>query len=128
MQKVLLIGNLGRDPEVRYSQQGTAIAQFSVATTEDWLGAKRRLRHRTGPAETVRRNGGPLRHGAGYWHGRAVEARGRKIEEWLRVEPEGSAATGADRDATACQTDLRSFATSTRSQARRFAERLKENL
>jgi single-strand DNA-binding protein len=34
MQKVLLIGNLGRDPEVKYSQQGTAIAQFSVATTE----------------------------------------------------------------------------------------------
>jgi single-strand DNA-binding protein len=34
MQKVMLIGNLGRDPEVKYSQQGTAIAQFSVATTE----------------------------------------------------------------------------------------------
>ena len=34
MQKVLLIGNLGRDPEVKYSRQGTAIAQFSVATTE----------------------------------------------------------------------------------------------
>ena len=36
MQKVMLIGNLGRDPEVKYSQQGTAIAQFSVATTERW--------------------------------------------------------------------------------------------
>src|ERR1017187_9375373 len=36
MQKVLLIGNLGRDPEVKYNQQGTAIAQFSVATTERW--------------------------------------------------------------------------------------------
>ena len=36
MQKVLLIGYLGRDPEVKYSQQGTAIAQFSVATTERW--------------------------------------------------------------------------------------------
>jgi single-strand DNA-binding protein len=36
MQKVLLIGYLGRDPEVMYSQQGTAIAQFSVATTERW--------------------------------------------------------------------------------------------
>ena len=36
MQKVLLIGNLGRDPEVKYTQQGTAIAQFSVATTERW--------------------------------------------------------------------------------------------
>ena len=28
MQKVLLIGYLGRDPELKYSQQGTAIAQF----------------------------------------------------------------------------------------------------
>ena len=36
MQKVMLIGNLGRDPEVKYSQQGTAIAQFSVATSERW--------------------------------------------------------------------------------------------
>ena len=36
MQKVLLIGNLGRDPDVKYSQQGTAIAQFSVAATERW--------------------------------------------------------------------------------------------
>ena len=36
MQKVMLIGNLGRDPEVKYSQQGTAIAQFCVATTERW--------------------------------------------------------------------------------------------
>ena len=37
MQKVMLIGNLGRDPKVKYSQQGTAIAQFSVATTERWM-------------------------------------------------------------------------------------------
>ena len=36
MQKVQLIGCLGRDPEVRYSAQGTIIAQFSVATTERW--------------------------------------------------------------------------------------------
>ena len=38
MQKVMLIGYLGRAPEVKYSQQGTAIAQFSVATTERWTG------------------------------------------------------------------------------------------
>ena len=36
MQKIMLIGYLGRDPEVKYSQQGTAIAQFSVATSERW--------------------------------------------------------------------------------------------
>jgi len=36
VNKVILIGNLGRDPEIRYSQQGTAIANFSIATSEDW--------------------------------------------------------------------------------------------
>ncbi|HXY51802.1 MAG TPA: single-stranded DNA-binding protein [Terriglobales bacterium] len=36
MQKVMLIGYLGRDPEVRRSSQGTVIVQFSVATTERW--------------------------------------------------------------------------------------------
>ena len=36
MQKVLLIGYLGKDPELKYSQQGTAVAQFSVAVTERW--------------------------------------------------------------------------------------------
>jgi single-strand DNA-binding protein len=41
MQKVLLIGNLGRDPEVKYSPQGIAIAQFSVATTEYWKDSRR---------------------------------------------------------------------------------------
>ena len=38
MQKIMLIGYLGRDPEVKYSQQGSAIAQFSVATSEKWKG------------------------------------------------------------------------------------------
>lgn len=36
INKVILIGNLGADPEVRYSQTGTAVASFSVATTETW--------------------------------------------------------------------------------------------
>lgn len=36
INKAILIGNLGRDPEVKYTQSGTAIANFSVATTEKW--------------------------------------------------------------------------------------------
>ena len=36
VNKVILIGNLGADPEVRYSQNGTAIASFRIATTETW--------------------------------------------------------------------------------------------
>ncbi len=34
LNKVMLIGNLGKDPEVRYTTSGTAVASFSVATSE----------------------------------------------------------------------------------------------
>ena len=36
VNKVILIGNLGRDPEVRHSQDGNKIVSFSVATSESW--------------------------------------------------------------------------------------------
>ena len=36
INKVIIIGNLGRDPEVRYMSDGTAVANFSVATSEFW--------------------------------------------------------------------------------------------
>ncbi len=36
INKVILIGNLGADPEVRFSQNGKAVANFSIATTETW--------------------------------------------------------------------------------------------
>ena len=36
VNKVILIGNLGKDPEMRYTQSGTAVANFTVATTESW--------------------------------------------------------------------------------------------
>ena len=34
LNKVLLIGNMGKDPEVRYTASGTAVASFSLATSE----------------------------------------------------------------------------------------------
>lgn len=34
LNKAILIGNLGKDPEVRYTQAGTAVASFSIATSE----------------------------------------------------------------------------------------------
>ncbi|MBJ6752279.1 single-stranded DNA-binding protein [Geomonas anaerohicana] len=34
LNKVMLIGNLGKDPEVRYTAGGTAVASFSLATTD----------------------------------------------------------------------------------------------
>ena len=36
VNKVILIGNLGRDPEMRYFTDGTAVANFSIATSEEW--------------------------------------------------------------------------------------------
>ena len=37
VNKVIIIGNLGRDPEIRYTQSGAAICNFSVATSESWI-------------------------------------------------------------------------------------------
>lgn len=36
VNKVILIGHLGKDPEVRYTPQGQAVASFSLATSEKW--------------------------------------------------------------------------------------------
>ncbi len=36
LNKVMLIGNLTRDPEVRYTPQGTAVATFGLATNRSW--------------------------------------------------------------------------------------------
>lgn len=36
LNKVMLIGNLGRDPEIRYTTDGTPVANFSLATSENW--------------------------------------------------------------------------------------------
>lgn len=36
MNKVILVGNVGKDPEVRYLPDGTACANFSIATSEKW--------------------------------------------------------------------------------------------
>ena len=36
VNKVILVGNLGKDPEVRMSQEGSKIVTFSLATSEQW--------------------------------------------------------------------------------------------
>lgn len=36
INKVIIVGNLGRDPEVSYMPSGAALAKFSVATSETW--------------------------------------------------------------------------------------------
>jgi single-strand DNA-binding protein len=36
INKAIIVGRLGRDPEVRYTPSGVAVANFSVATSEEW--------------------------------------------------------------------------------------------
>jgi single-strand DNA-binding protein len=36
INKIILIGNLGQDPELRYTSSGVAVASFSMATSESW--------------------------------------------------------------------------------------------
>lgn len=36
VNKAIIVGNLGRDPEMRYTQSNTAVTNFTVATTDTW--------------------------------------------------------------------------------------------
>jgi single-strand DNA-binding protein len=45
--KVILAGYLGRDPEMRYTPDGTPVTNFSVATTESWTGQDGQQQERT---------------------------------------------------------------------------------
>jgi len=36
INKAILVGNLGRDPEIRYTASGMAVANFTIATSERW--------------------------------------------------------------------------------------------
>ena len=47
INKVILVGNLGRDPEVRQSGSGQKIVSFSVATSDVWKGKKGERQERT---------------------------------------------------------------------------------
>lgn len=47
LNKVILIGNLGRDPEVRYTSTGQAVANFTVATNEAWTNKQGQREERT---------------------------------------------------------------------------------
>ena len=47
LNKVILIGNLGQDPEARFTPQGTAVCNLSVATNESWKDANGELQDKT---------------------------------------------------------------------------------
>jgi single-strand DNA-binding protein len=47
VNRVILIGNIGRDPEIRYQTSGEPIANFSLATSEKWTGKDGQKQERT---------------------------------------------------------------------------------
>ena len=47
LNKVMLIGNLGKDPELRYTTSGVAVASFSIATSDNWKDKDGNLQERT---------------------------------------------------------------------------------
>ncbi|HEY5644450.1 MAG TPA: single-stranded DNA-binding protein [Pseudomonadales bacterium] len=83
INKVILIGNLGRDPETRYSQGGTPVTSFSVATSESW-------RDRTSGEQQERTE----------WHNvvcfaRLAEIAGQYLKKGSKVYIEGSLRTSS---------------------------------
>jgi single-strand DNA-binding protein len=96
VNKVILVGNLGRDPEVRYSPEGSAICNVSIATTSTWKDkASGEKREETEWHRVVFYN--RLAEIAGEYlkKGRSVYVEGRlKTRKWQDKE------TGADRYST----------------------------
>jgi single-strand DNA-binding protein len=96
VNKVILVGNLGRDPEVRYSPEGSAICNLSVATTSQWKDkASGEKREETEWHRVVMYN--RLAEIAGEYlkKGRSVYIEGRlKTRKWQDKD------TGADRYST----------------------------
>ena len=76
MQKILIIGYLGHDPELKYTPQGAAIAQFSIASSERW-----------------RDKNGELQEHAEWFavkaFGRRAEIAGRYLHKGSRIYQEG---------------------------------------
>jgi single-strand DNA-binding protein len=85
INKVILVGNLGNDPEVRYAQNGNAITTISVATSESWKDKDGNLQERT------------------EWHrvkffGRLAEIAGEYLKKGRQVYIEGSLRTEKYQD------------------------------
>ena len=94
INKAIIVGNLGADPELRYTQSGTAVASFRVATTERWKGQDGQMQEQT------------EWHSCNAW-GKLAEICGKYLQKGSKVYIEGSIntrkwqdKTGADRYST----------------------------
>jgi single-strand DNA-binding protein len=80
LNKVLIIGNLGRDPEVRFTSNGKAVAKFPVATSERWTDQDGNKQERT------------EWHNVVVW-GKQAETCGQYLSKGRQVFVEGSVRT-----------------------------------
>ncbi|MBZ0113546.1 MAG: single-stranded DNA-binding protein [Thermoanaerobaculia bacterium] len=85
INKVILIGNLGRDPEVRSTAGGTAVAKFSLATSRKWTNRDGQKQDQT------------------EWHnivcfGRQAEVAGQYLTKGKQIYVEGRLETGTWED------------------------------
>ena len=77
VNKIILIGNLGRDPETRYTPKGKAVTRFSLATSNKWVNTDGEKQQATD------------------WHtivvwGKQAEACGQYLEKGRQIYVEGS--------------------------------------
>lgn len=88
VNKVILVGNLGRDAELRYTPGGAAVANFSIATTETWT-----------DKNTGQRQEHTEWHRVDLW-GKRAEALQQYLTKGLKIYVEGSLRTRQweDRD------------------------------
>ena len=77
INKVILIGNLGADPELRHTQSGVTVASFRVATTERWKGQDGQMQEST------------EWHSCNAW-GKLAEICGKYLQKGSKVYVEGS--------------------------------------
>lgn len=90
VNKVILVGNLGKDPEVRFMPNGNAVANFTVATSESWKDQQGVQQERT------------------EWHNivmykRLAEIAGEYLKKGSKVYLEGKLQTSKWQDATTGQ-------------------------
>jgi single-strand DNA-binding protein len=91
VNKLILVGNVGKDPEMRYMPNGNAVCNFSIATTESWKNKQ------TGEYEN-----------ATEWHNCAVfgkfgEVVGKHLKKGAKVYVEGKLKTEKWNDKTSGQ-------------------------
>ncbi len=87
VNKVILIGNLGRDPEVRYTPSGQAVANFTVATNEAWTDKAGQKQERTEWHRVVVWGKAAENCGEYLSKGRSVYVEGRlQTREWTNKE------------------------------------------